>query len=94
MGKAGDLTALLALSQVTRVVWSTSVKNGNNGDIKLNPTALGCCKFSFIFQSLALRVVLPCQVSAHLPEEKISQQLLINLLKEIPIRRSWKKCAQ
>lgn len=33
-------------------------QNGNNSDTKLNPTALDCCKVSFIFQSVVLRATI------------------------------------
>ena len=62
--------------------------NGNTSGTKLNPTALGCCKVSFIFQSVVLRAtILPvnscvfcstslrlpsCHVSARLPEKNLS----------------------
>ena len=62
--------------------------NGNTSDTKLNPTALGCCKISCIFQSVVLRaIILPtascvfcsaslglpsCHVSACLPEKNLS----------------------
>lgn len=84
-------------------------QNGNNSDTKLNPTALGCCKISFIFQSVVLRAtILPtnscvfCSTSLSwyppvmlvlVCQRRISQQRLINLQMEIPIRRSRKKCA-
>lgn len=84
-------------------------QNGNTSGMKLNPTALGCCKISFIFRSVVLRAATvptdscvfcstrlrwhPAVMLVLVCQRRISQQLLINLQKEIPIRRSRKKCA-
>lgn len=84
-------------------------QNGNSSDMKLNPAALGCCKISFVFQSVVLRATTlptdscvfsstslrwcPPVMLACVCQRRVSQQLLINLQKEIPIRRSRKKCA-
>lgn len=83
-------------------------QNGNTSATKLNPTALSRCKISFIFRSVVLRAtILPtescvfCSTSLrwYLPvmlvlvcQRRISQPVLINLQKEIPIR-SRKKYA-